>query len=320
MGLETQLQLKKRIVRRYPSAETLAQVEKGNKFIVVEEDFELSYVPQGYTLIDMNHKGDSFKTLVPQSLLFFMANSGEGDPESALEEIADFYGEAEDFEDEIIENGQTNVQEANWATLARNSYSTYLVNNLVKNKKWERDEEGEPVPEFNQEVLKHLGLYDEFISNRAKAIAAIALNKTIEEVKEYGVGDVLKHVTVKERGEKQKLTKQELEKVACYCGSHWELKDEYMNNPDVEYQVGISSGTKQVKLKRIPVFDSKINDLEEEITSYRLNKYNPSFNSMGRHDNALIRQYINLAYISPENPRAQLDIKPPEKIGVEEKK
>ena len=84
MSLDDHLQQQKKIVvRRYPSAEALAQVERGNKFIVVQDDFDSSFVPQGYTLIDMKHKGSSFKTLIPQSLLFYMANPGEGEPEGA---------------------------------------------------------------------------------------------------------------------------------------------------------------------------------------------------------------------------------------------
>ena len=140
MSLDEKLQQQKKVVvRRYPSIEALAQVEKGNKFIVVQDDFDPSFVPQGYTLIDMKHKSNSFRTLVPQSLLFYMANPGEGEPEGALEEIADFYGETKDFEDDLIENGSTSVQEANWANLARGSYQTYLINRLVKHRKGEKD-------------------------------------------------------------------------------------------------------------------------------------------------------------------------------------
>ena len=102
MNLEHKIR-KITVIRRLPSNEVLDQVSKGNKFIIVNEDFDPNLVPQGYTLINMKYKNESFRTLVPQSLLFFMANPGEGDSDQALEQIADFYGEAEDYEDELIE-------------------------------------------------------------------------------------------------------------------------------------------------------------------------------------------------------------------------
>ena len=39
-----------------------------------------------------------------------MANPGEGDLEDALDQISDFYGEAEDYEDDMIENGVSGYQ------------------------------------------------------------------------------------------------------------------------------------------------------------------------------------------------------------------
>ncbi len=314
MSLEKQIQKKKIIIKKYPSLEVLAQAEKGNKFIIVEDDFDFDYIPQGYTLIDMKHKGNSFKTLIPQSLLFYMANPGEGDAEGALEEIADFYGEAEDFEDDMIENGETNIQEANWATLSRNSYETYLVNRLVKRKKGERDEEGEPVPEFNQEVLNKLDLDDDYVTQRVKAIAALSLGKTADQVNAHEIRDVLKHVTVREQGTKE-LTREEFNKITCWAGSHYAIKEEYQNRSDVEYNIDSRHstshkvGTKTTKQKTYAVLDSKIGELETDITEYRKEKNK----ELGRHDQSLIRQYVNLSYIAPENPQAQLDIKPPEK-------
>ncbi|HLC56079.1 MAG TPA: hypothetical protein VJJ23_02475, partial [Candidatus Nanoarchaeia archaeon] len=60
MNLEQKVR-KTVIVRRTPSAEVLEQVTRGNKFVIVEEEFDQNFVPQGYTLIDMKYKDDSFK-------------------------------------------------------------------------------------------------------------------------------------------------------------------------------------------------------------------------------------------------------------------
>ncbi len=317
MNLETKLK-KRKLAKKPPTEEVLKQAEKGNRFIVVQDDFDISYVPMGYTLIDMKHKGDSFKTLIPQSLLFYMANPGEGDAESALEEISDFYGEAKDFEDEMIENGSTSVQQANWATLSRESYKIYLINRLVKHKKGETDERGEPVPEFNPEILEKLNLNEDYVAQRVRAMAALALGKTSkEEVKKYNIDTILKHVTIREE-RKEELTREEFSKVTCWAGSHYELKPEYMNRDDVKYEIecrhdrGYKVGTKTIKAEKTEFLDSRINELEREITDYRKN----NGCSVGRHDTALIREYVNLAYIIPENPGMQLDIQPPEKTNI----
>lgn len=314
MSLEDRLQKKRiAVVRRTPSSEVIEQVRAGRKFIVVESEFDRNAVPDGYTLIDMKHRGNSFRTLVPQSLLFYMANPGEGDAGQALDEIADFYGEAEELEDNMIDSGQTSVQEANWATLARGNYQKYLVNRLVQSKKGVRDEDGEPAPEFNPDVLRELNLTDDYVANRVRAIAAVALGKTVEEVKAYGVGDVLKHVTV-QKDRVQELTKEEFDRITCWAGSHYEIKHEFRNKDGIEYKidhvhdrnhkVGIKKTTKQ----EIEIFDAKIAGLEKEIADYRSSRKNAS---LSRHDAALIRQYSNLTYIAKENPQAQLDIQPP---------
>ena len=317
MSLERKIEEKKKtvVIRKHPSDEVLAQVERGNKFVVVKDSFDLSYVPEGYTLINIKYKGDSFKTLVPQSLLFYIANPGEGNSNDALDDIADFYGEVEGFEDDMIGNGQTSVQETNWATLARSSYETYLINKLVKNKKGKSDEKGEPIPEFNSKMLHQLDLNDPYVEQRLKAIAVIALGKSAEEVKKYDIADVLKHITVREDKTEQ-LTREEFKKITCYSGSHYELKAEYRNKDDVEYSIGYNygrsrmSGEKRTKGKKYHVLDSKIRGLEQEIQEYRKNKHK---GPLGKHDKALLRQYANLAYIAPDKPKAQLDLAPPKK-------
>ena len=302
MTLEEQLlRRRKIIVRRYPSAEALAQIEKGHKFIVVKDDFDLNNVPQGYALIDMKHKGVSFKTLVPQSLLFYMANPGEGNPEGALEEIADFYGEAEDFEGDLIKNGETNVQEANWATVARESYEIYLINRLIIHKRDGICDLIEPEPEFDPEVLHKLDLDDYYVLERAKAIAALALGKTAEQVNTHEIGGVLKHVILN-YCEREKVTNHYRKK--CWSGSHYEYKDKYRTRTEFVH-----------KSEEYVSLTGKIGEIENDIAEYREKKHG----NLGRHDQALIRQYINLAHIAKENPKAQLDIKPPEKIKEEEK-
>lgn len=305
MSLEHKLR-QKRMLRRLPSPEIAEAVKAGKKFILVEND--LDNVPFGYSLIDMKHNNESFKTLVPQSLLFYMANPGEGDVDDALDEISDFYDEIRDFEDNLLEDNDKSVQGTNWAVLARNAYETYLINKLT-----EAGEDPDK-PEFNEDVLKELGLDDKYVNERVKAIAALALGKSPDEIRRYGVDSVLKHVTVRGRTEKS-ITREEFDNIACWAGSHYEIKDEFRNNPDTEYRIehrhdqGHRAGVKITHQRHEKFLDANVCGLEKDIESHRLERHGLA----GRHDANLIRMYANIAHIAKENPRAQLLIQPKEK-------
>jgi hypothetical protein len=303
-----------------PNEDILLEVQRGNRFIVVDAAIDPQAVPDGYTLISMKHKGEDFKALIPQSLLFFMANPGEGNPNEALDEIAGFYGNAKDFEDDLINEGKTSVQGANWATLARGSYSTYLVNRLVKHN-GTKDDKGEPVPEFDSKVIANLDLLEDYVLQRIKAIAAVSLGKDITQIDRHEVRDVLKHVTINEE-RTEKLSREEFKEITCWAGSHYEIKDEYRNKEGVKYDIDRRHdmnhrvGVKHIPHSEYEMLDVKINELESQITDYRNKKHE---GKIGMHDAALIRQYINLAYISKQNPKAQLDIQPPANLDKESK-
>ena len=296
MSLEQKFR-KKFILHRTPSEDVSNEIKQGKKFIVVDENFN-SPVPLGYMLIDMKYRDGSFKTLVPQNLLFFLANPGEGSIDDALDEIGDFYGNVEEFEDGLLEENGESVQGTNWAVTARNAYTTYLINKLINS-----DEKG---PEWNEETLKSLNLEDDYVGRRVKAIAAVALGKTAEQVRNYNLGDILKHVTINQRKIEQ-LTSQEFDKITCWTGSHYEIKGEYKHKDDVEYEIDYrhdtnhKSGKKITNKQDVHVLDAKINELEDEIEKYKEN---------GRHDKMLRRMYVNLRYIAKEDPQKQLEIKP----------
>lgn len=308
MDLEHITQQQSRIVfRRVPSKEVLDEVHAGRKFIVVESDFDEIYTPTGYMLIDMRYKGDSFKTLVPQNLLFYLANPGEGDVDSALDEISDFYGNVKDFEDDLLEENGDSVQGTNWAVTARESYQTYLINKLT------RAGANPDVPEWDPEALKSLGLDDKYVLQRVRAIAAVALQKSPESLKQYGIGDVLKHVTIRER-KVEALTREEFDTITldCWAGSHYEIRDEYRNLPDVRYDIermhdkNHKAGVKITESQSIPVLDKRVDDLEQEIELHRKEKGM----AIGRHDRQLIRTYANAVYIAKEDASKQLAVMP----------
>ncbi|MFH1637722.1 MAG: hypothetical protein ABIB71_04840 [Candidatus Woesearchaeota archaeon] len=304
MSLEQKLRQKAVILRRTPSSDVAEAVRQGKKFIIVENDFDA--VPFGYALINMPYKGKAFRTLVPQNLLFYLANPGEGDVDDALDEIADFYDEVKEFEHGMVEDNGTSVQGVNWAVLARNTYETYLINKLTKG-----DEDDPGRAEFKGDALKELDLDDKFVSDRAKAIAAIALDKNPDEVRKYGVDSVLKHVTVKERTEEQ-LTAQEFNQITCWAGSHYEIKEEYRHESNVDYNIeyrhdrDYKVGKKVTHQKTEKFLDTDVKKLEKEIEDYRVEKND----KVGRHDSNLTRMYVNLAHIAKEKPEAQLLIQP----------
>lgn len=297
----------KLVIQKTPPARVLDEIRKGKKFVIVDDSFNQSFIPLGYMLIDMMYEDESFKTLVPQNLLYFLANPGEGDVDDALDEIADFYKEVEDFEDENLEENVTSVQGTNWAVTARDAYQTYLINKLTKPNKEDHD-----VPEWDEAVLKELNLDDEYIIRRVKAVAALCLGKTSEaDLKKYDLDEVVRHVTINERKVEQ-LSREEFDQITCWAGSHYNIREEYRNKPDVEYRIdrvhdaGHKVGEKISHKREALVLDSRIDKLEKEIDDYRVKKNG----SIGRHDRMLLRTYVNLNYVAKENAQKQLEVKP----------
>lgn len=306
--LEHRLHDKPVFIQRTPSTKVLDEIRHGRKFIIVDNTFTTSMIPLGYMLIDMQYRTESFKTLVPQQLLFYLANPGEGKGvDDALDEIRDFYSDVERFEDDKLEENGNSVQGTNWAVTARNAYQTYLINKLIIGTKGNAD-----IPLWNEDALKSLNLDDEYVARRVRAIAALALGKTKEsDLRKYDLGDVVKHVTVNERKVEQ-LTKQEFDEITCWAGSHYNIKDEYKNTPNVEYNIDRMHdmdhkvGSKVTHKHEEIVLDVKISELEKEIETYRKEKNG----SLGVHDQMLLRTYTNITYIAKENSSKQLEIKP----------
>ena len=299
-------QEQKIVIRRTPSPEISDRIRQGKKFIVVEDSFDLGNIPNGYSLVDVKYKGSSFKTLIPQSLIFYMANPGEGSIDDALDEISDFYGDVEDFEEDIMRENGTSVQETDWAVMARGSYRTYLINKLVKSGR--KNNEGEPVPEFKIDELNRLRLYDPEVKKITKAIAALALGKSIEDVGEYSVDGVLRHVTFTEVKTEQ-LSREEFDRITCWAGSHYEIKPEFKDDGykiEKRHDRDFKTGTRIITRTR--TVEAEIRKFEDEIEQIRKEKGD----EIGRHDRALVRQYVNLVHIANVDSGNQLDIMPSE--------
>ena len=273
------------------SEEVNEALRQGRKLVFVDRDMD---VPDGYMLLTVNYKGQEVKAVVPEMLLSYMANPGEGNPDEALDEIADFYGDSKDYEDEAIGAGETSVQKADITTSARNAYEVYLINKLTKDGK-----------NFNQEEIERLGLDDREVKERVRGIAAICLGKQTEkELKKANLDELLDHKTEVNYGVEGLVNVEEEYLVKCEVGSHYELRKKYRT---VQKKGIVNKTVSSASM------DRKIEQLESEIENHRRNRGY----KIERHDRVLIRQYANLVYIAKENPAAQLDVQPAEK---EEKK
>ncbi len=292
---------KQYVVRR--QEDIAAYVGRNQKLIVLDKP--LDKVPAGYTQVTMSYKNEKHTFFVPQKAKYFMANSGEnGKPLEALDELADFYEECGDFEHELMIGGLFNTPQVNVSTLARNSYQTWAINQLVKQGKGE-------TPIWNEAELKRLGVNNSYIDTRLKGIAAAMLGKNAQELKSKGLEEILDHKTLIVRNKKvwERMSEQEFSQVTCWAGSHYELKPECRNGDydieprhDKDHKVGLK------KVRQIEAVDytalPQIDKMEREIEEYRKNKGN----EITRHDTALLRTYLNLKYIAKEDPTRQLDV------------
>jgi hypothetical protein len=314
-------QINKTQVRHVKSSDVLSEIEKGNRFIVLED--EPAYIPDDYILINMRYKEKEFKTLVPTQIIYFLANPGEGSIDDALDNVLDFYNDVKDFEKQSMLDGKTCAQSVNWATTSKDSYRVYLINKLTKNGN-----------EFDEEVIARLDLNDDFVDQRLKGIAALCLEKAIDEVKAAELKDLITKIDVNHvkdgDGKVVGISKDEFKKITsfryspiphmstktmkCLGDSHYDLKPEYINDPFWDYNLRTMSKTQRSieVTDHFAKLDKSINALETEIEDYRIakSKTGNDPNKIGVHDQSLIRQYANLKYIAKENPAALLDIEP----------
>lgn len=273
----------RKIYQSLPPEDVSQQLAEGKKFIPVGEDFPESAVPEKYMLARVRYRDSTFSALVPKETFFYMANPGEGDDlDGALDDISQLYGDVKQFEKAMIANGDTNVQEADWATMTRDSYSTYLINKLTHDGK-----------SFTADIEKKFDGPE--VQKRMRAIAALALSKQIDEIKKQDISEVLLHRTPIVTSEEVTEKYREKHMIRCHAGSHYEMREKYRTQTRRVVRQSVSEEAS---------IGAKISELEDEILK------NMGTGAGNSHDRALVRQYINIAYIAKENPDAQLDISP----------
>ena len=263
-------------------------VGRNQKLIVLEAPID--NVPDGYTQVTMSYKNEKHTFLIPQKAKLFMANPGEnGKPLDALDELADFYEECGDFEHELMIGGSFNTPQVNVSTLARNSYQTWTINQLVRQKG------GSEMPIWDEKELERLGVKDSYVDTRLKGIAATMLGKNAAQLKSAGLEDILEHSTLTVRDEIVSVQDgYKIVQVYCDCGSHFEYRAKQIPVYRDEHTI------EKVDYTALP----QIERMETEIKEHRQKKGM----EQTRHDQALLRTYLNLKYIAKEDPSKQLDV------------
>lgn len=282
-----QRQKVKQVTRRASTPdEVKQQLDQGRKLVFVDKDMD---VPDNYVLLTVNFRGQKVRAVIPAQTVYFMAHPGEGGVGNALDDIADFYGEAEEYEDQDLGRGEPSVQKTDITTAARTAYEVYLINKLTQDGK-----------NFDSSEVARLGLETPYINERVRGIAAICLGKSVSELQRSKLETILTHKTLSYAQDGfADHSETESYQVKCDCGSHYELRTKYRT---------VTRRKRELQTKTVDVdsIEQKVEGLEQEIEQYRITHGQV----IGRHDKNLIRAYTNLAYIAQENPSAQLDINP----------
>jgi len=339
-------QLQKSTTENYssPSLEQiLAGVKARKKFIPVKGVILDRHIPEGYALVEKQFGSQKFSILLPNKLVYFVSHPGEGgNPLEALSSVSEFYNEVREFEKGLISEGKTNAIESNWAVRAGESYETYLVNYIISGE----TKGGNLTPGYNLAVLEELNiplisLKDlKFSATRdqssktietMKLIASICLGVSPDQLAVCDLGNLVKHVTI---SEEKTLSGAEASTMACYMGSHWELKPEYRINPitGAEREIarrGMGQALNVEEFVRqqqralnldllphpfikekgesyisLPKVDELLNQLVTEVKDTVRPEIVP-------HLKNIYSMYINMGLIGEANPQAWLPTEPP---------
>jgi hypothetical protein len=278
-----------------PPPDIEAAVRQGRKVIFVDRD--LPTVPPGYTLVPLRYvRGDGqeqhLRVLLPKTVIWYYVNKEGGDDREALDELAAVYDELGREEGRLMVDGHLpNAPQADLAMNTRETYRVRLMNMLLS-------VAGDG---FRDDAIRGLMLDDPYIANRAKAIAALKLGKKPGDLKPAERQDleaILVHKNAITIMDRERITREKQLAVRCHAGSHWEYKTETCAASSVET---VTRREEHSELR------GRIQDLEAGIQDY----WRMKGRTASPHDLALLREYINLAFIHKEDPAADLDVAPP---------
>ena len=295
-----------------PDSEVAEQVKQKKALIIVGKDFDERYVPNGYTKLKLKTPTDEFIGLIPSQALFYLDknNLPGSNLDDALDKLGELYAEIEAANDVFGDSSRINVGCVDFALTVRNNYRDLCVNDLISGQSREKDEEARNA-EYDEAETKRLCLGDSFVEKRMKAIASVATGKTLDEIVELGLNEVL---GFEKTPLTEKITSSMFDKITymsyvshsdqhtktmrCLGDSHYYLKDEFNDGQD-----GWDYDLRTMKRTRVDFSGENlrtIQELEGEISEYQ-KKHSGEPTS---HDKNLTRMAINMKY------GAGLDINP----------
>ncbi|MBI2124701.1 hypothetical protein HYT92_02815, partial [Candidatus Pacearchaeota archaeon] len=265
-------QVQKAEVPITPPPEVELKIRQGKRFIFVDSGYDPEAVPDGFSLVEHSYRGSIFKALIPHSVLYHMGSSSDNS-KHALKELSDFCREGADYEEE----GKISSQGINWIRRGKDSYVSHLTTMLTSAKRNNGSEE----IVFNDDMVKHLMFGDQYVEQRMKAIAAIALGIDAREIQKMkDLSQIAVHVSNIPRIEETVVPSF----IKCPCGSHIEMRQQYV--------------VKQVaRTTYVETIDLNMSKIEKEMHDYISQKGT----KLDDEDRNLIRQRINLEYIAYKN-------------------
>jgi hypothetical protein len=299
---------------KYAPSEVIELAKQKKGLIIVDKDFEERFVPEGYVKLKLKSPTDEFIGLMPSNAIFYLDdhNLGNGSIDEGLDVLAALYSEIEAANDLWGETSRINAGGVDLAVTVRSNYQTLLANKLISGHENE-DSASANNASYNKKEEERLHLGDKYVNDRIRAIAAIALGKNAEELKEEMLADVLGFKTneVVQSIDIQKVAEMDphwrnpeyvmptdRKHMRCGGGSHYFLKPELRDGKD-GWDYDLNKGTR-TRIEIIPENLKKIEDLEGEIQEYLTAKNN----GLNQHDRNLLRTVANIKY------RAGLDVKP----------
>jgi hypothetical protein len=243
--------------------------------------------------------------LIKQQAAISINRDGSDDPDIGLMETTKAYCEfKERVERPNMDKGESDPADSIVGTKIQDAHDNYLVTKLVRGK------EGNTKAEFDDKTLKELGFKDKYVSDRLEAMAMSALG--VKELPESG-GDltgIIEHVD-KAYMHTEKIEGKEFERVFCYAGSHWRVRDDYRGAEGEEVEAdsmsrSVRSGRRRTPRKRIfQTFTPDVQKYEEEIIKHLREK-----GKLHPDTRNLARTYVNLKHILPNDKSKALPTYP----------
>jgi len=313
--MQLQRQKKKSVQKRTKVAPSHVkeQAAEMKPLIIVEQDFDQRYVPEGYVKLNLKTSKSQFIALVQAKTMFYLDsnNLDNGDVDEGLDALSDLYESIEEANNVWGNGTGITAGGVDLAVTVRSNYQTLLTNSLLVGLSDEQSGDQIRDADYDASEIERLCLDHSYVVDRMKGIAAVALGKTMDEVVEEDLADVLgfhneeeivQDINFREVADLDPRYGYERpsdrKHMICTGASYYYLKPELRDGED-GWEYNLRSG----KRTRTEITSSnlkQIDDLTQEIEDYQ-REHGQDFSD---HDANKTRMAINMKY------RAGLDVCP----------